>query len=183
MTYHATMQDAKLVTAEELFHSGPEWCELIRGRVVELIPPGGRHGRIQASIAHRLTGFVLSAEIGTVYGEVGFVIERNPDTVRVPDVAFVEGGRLENVDETRYLPFAPDLAVEVVSPSDTFPYIEEKAAQWLAAGSRMVWVVEPESRRVFVYRNAEPREDLSESDTLDGGEVLPGFTTPVADCF
>ena len=131
----------------------------------------------------RIVEFARRSSLGEVYGsDTGFLLERDPDLVRAPDVAYIAKERLQGIDETKYLPFAPDLAVEVVSPSDSFRDVEEKAAMWLAHGTRIVWVIEPELRKAFVYRPDTPREELSEHGELRGEDVLPGLTVPLADC-
>ena len=159
--------------------------ELILGEVVELTPPGVRHGRIQARIARLLEEFVDSSRLGDfVTTESGYRLRSEPDTVRAPDVAVVSAARVADYeDEIGYLPFAPDLAVEVVSPSDSFADVETKARMWLTHGTRIVWVVEPDSRRVLIYEPDRDRRELVEGDDLDGGEVLPGFTVSVAKLF
>jgi Uma2 family endonuclease len=173
------MSETRLVTAEELLAMGQGRRELILGEVVELSHPGPRHGWITARICRLLDEFVESGDLGPICTDTGFRLERDPDTVRAPDVAFIAADRLEGHDPRKFLPFAPDLAVEVVSPNDFYPAVEAKAAMWIAHGTRAVWVVEPESRRVFVYRPGEPRVDLGADDEIDGGDALPGFTAPV----
>jgi Uma2 family endonuclease len=184
MTYHAAMPETRLITADEFLAMDRPWCELIRGEIVEVTPGGMRHGRVAAWIAHLLLEFLGDSDVGEVYGaETGFRLETGPDLVRAPDAAFVRRERLEGLDDTKFLPLAPDLAVEVVSPSDTFATVEEKAAMWLSYGARLVWVVEPEKEQVFVYRPGEPRTALGEGDQITGGDVLPRFASPVARFF
>jgi Uma2 family endonuclease len=179
----AVMVETGRTTAEELLAMGEGRRELIRGEVVELSPGGPRHGRVVYRLGLRFEPFVESGDLGTVYvNDTGFLLERDPDLVRAPDLAFVAKGRPEGHDERRYFPFAPDLAVEVVSPSDTFAWVEEKAATWLSHGTRLVWVIEPELRKAFVYRPDRPRETLSEEDELRGEDVLPGLAIRLADC-
>jgi Uma2 family endonuclease len=184
MRYDAVMSETKLVTAEELLAMGERRCELVRGRVVDVTPAGAGHGRIGSWLNARIRQFVEERDLGVVYGaDTGFRLERDPDTVRAPDVAFVAADRLPEIDERKYVPFAPDLAVEVVSPSDTFREVEEKARMWLSSGTQLVWVAEPETERMFVYRPDAPRQELSADDELTGGEVLPGLAIPLARCF
>jgi Uma2 family endonuclease len=178
------MSETRLVTAEELLAMGEGRRELIAGRVVEMNPAGHRHGVVAVNIAAALRLFVGKSDRGLVAAaETGFRLARNPDFVRAPDASFVAAARLSGVDTTGYLPFAPDLAVEVVSPGDTFREVEEKARMWLAHGSRLVWVADPDQRLVFVYRPDGSRAVLGEGDTLGGDDVLPGLALPVADCF
>jgi Uma2 family endonuclease len=178
------MPETRPITADEFLAMGRNWCELIRGEIVEVTPTGRRHGRVTARIGWILAEFVESAGLGeALVGEPGFKLESDPDMVRAPDVAFIRGDRLEGVDDRKYCPFAPDLAVEVVSPNDAFSAVEEKAAMWLSYGTRLVWVAEPELRKVFVYRPDGPRVDLAVDDEISGGDVLPGFSSPVSRFF
>lgn len=115
---------------------------------------------------------------------MGFLLCRNPDTVRATDVSFVRQERLgEIVDEDIYMPGAPDLAVEVISPNDTATEVEEKVAEWLQYGAQLVWVVNPKRRTGTVYRAPNHITRLSEADALDGADVVPGFSCTVAEVF
>ena len=159
--------------------------ELVRGELETMPLPGGRHGRIGSKILRRLGNHVEANDLGETYAaETGFLIERDPDTVRGADAAFVSRDRLAGLgDPAGHLPIAPDLVVEVVSPSDRPGRIETKLADWLAAGARLVWWMDPDRRAVVEHRpGVEPRT-LGEADTLDGGDVVPGFRLPVADLF
>jgi Uma2 family endonuclease len=116
--------------------------------------------------------------------EPGFVIERDPDTVRVPDVAFVSKSRIPPGGLPKaFAPFAPDIAVEVLSPGDTQVEVEDKVEQWLDGGTAMVWVVNPRGRRVTVHRKGRDPRILRENDTLDGDDVCPGFSVRVGELF
>ena len=122
--------------------------------------------------------------LGTVLGaETGFTLSRDPDTVRVPDIAFIRRDRLPVELPEGYWPAAPDLAVEVVSPNDTIREVDEKAKAWLAAGTMMVWVVNPAWHTVTVYRSATDIKTLTEDDELTGDDVLPGFRCRIAEIF
>jgi Uma2 family endonuclease len=182
MVYHARMAKSRPVTAEELALMGEGRRELVFGQVVEMSPTAGTHGRITCRLGQRLQTFLDDRSLGAAFvGETGFLLARKPDLVRAPDIAFVAAERLPGVDLRRYLPFAPDLAVEVVSPHDTAAEVDAKALMWVAYGSRLVWVVFPDERVVHVYRPDHPRAELTPADTLSGGEVLPGFALPVSD--
>jgi len=116
--------------------------------------------------------------------EPGFLIARDPDTLRVPDISFIRKDRLSNAPPKEvFWPGAPDLAVEVVSPGDTIREIDEKAKAWLAAGTRMVWVVNPAWRNVTVYHSPSDIKTLSEDADLTGEDVVPGFRCRVGDIF
>lgn len=159
--------------------------ELIRGEVISMSLPGGQHGKISLKIGRLIGNHVESAKLGDCYGaETGFLIERDPDTVRGADMAFVRASRLSAItNPKKHVPFAPDLAVEVISPNDRPDEVEEKVQVWLAAGSRAVWTVDAEARTVTIHRpNAEP-VTLTEDQKIEGGEVVPGFECRVADFF
>jgi len=113
----------------------------------------------------------------------GFVLERRPDTVRAPDVCFVRVQRIPNDTKPPFLEGAPDLAVEVLSPSNTKREMAEKVAQYLATGARLVWLVDPEAHTVMVHRPDHDAEILNVGDSLSGHDVLPGFECPVAEIF
>lgn len=159
--------------------------ELVRGRVVREPPEGMNHGRLANRIAFHVTLFVAEHGLGEVFSaETGFVLFEDPPTVRAPDVAFVSEACLPSPqDSVRFGRRAPDLAVEIVSPSNTAAEILDKAADYLDAGTRLVWVVEPGRRCVTVYRSRHEIRLLREEDDLDGYDVLPGFTLPVAEIF
>ena len=176
-----------LVTAEGLLclpDTGHR-LELVEGVVYKMPPTGGMHGKAAVRIGGLLDSYVSSAGLGHVFGaETGFVIARNPDTVRGPDAAFVSYDRLPSGDVTlRFPELAPDLAVEVTSPSESAGEVREKASAWLAAGTSEVWVISPQQRTVSVYRAGEQPVVLGESDTLSGGDLLPGFEISVARLF
>lgn len=173
------------VTAEELLRISDDGCryELVEGEMRKMTPAGGRHGRIAMKVALSLGAVVEAGRLGTVFAaETGFRLTVDPDTVRAPDVAFVGGERAAELrDVVGYLPGAPDLAVEVVSPHDGYSAVGEKALGWLDAGSRMVLVVDPACRSVTVYRSRHEIRILTEDDTLDGAEVVPGWRVRVGE--
>ena len=128
---------------------------------------------------------MLANQLGSVYAaETGFRLASDPDTVRAPDAAFVCQARLDAVGAVAgYWPGAPDLVVEVVSPGDRYGEVAEKVADWLAAGTQMVIVVEPQQRTVAVHRTPDAVDVLREGDVLEGGEVVPGWEVAVAALF
>ena len=178
-------QPARVVTAEELFqYPDSKYYELVRGvpRVSE--PPGGVHGVIAGRIMTRLGSHVERLGLGTVMVEAGYVLQRAPDTVRGPDVSFVSLARLppERIPE-QFIPGAPDLAVEVLSPSSRWSEVEEKLADYFTAGARLVWVVDPEERRVIVRYPDRPPKVVAAGESLDGEDVVPGFALAIAELF
>jgi Uma2 family endonuclease len=176
----------RLWTAEDLLALGEEArYELIEGRLVPMSPTGFLHGDVALALAAALRAFVHPRRLGRiVVGEVGFVLRRNPDTVRAADIAFVRRERLPAGDLPRgFFEGAPDLVVEILSPSDRYTDILRKVSEWLEAGAAMVWVVDPEHHGVMVFRPDGTLRLLGESDSLEGEEVLPGFRYPVGELF
>jgi Uma2 family endonuclease len=177
----------KPVTAEELLRIPDDGLrrELVRGEVRTMAPAGNVHGRIAIDVSTPLDQYVRAHDLGVVFAaETGFKIAGNPDTVRAPDAAFVRRERVEAVGEVEgYWPEAPDLALEVVSPNDLFAEVEEKVADWLAAGTRVILVVNPRARTAVVRLSEKVARILSEEEILDGGQVVPGWTLSVADVF
>ncbi|MGH7589063.1 MAG: Uma2 family endonuclease [Gemmatimonadota bacterium] len=157
--------------------------ELVRGQVVKEPPAGFRHGGIAARIAGLLDSFVRQNDLGEVVtAETGFVLFDEPPTVRAPDVAFVTRERL-TFDPDGFAPLAPDLAVEIVSPSNTVSEIHHKVMDYLDAGTRLVWVVEPRTRSVTAYRSLKQIRLLTGDDEIDGADVLPGLRLKVSELF
>jgi Uma2 family endonuclease len=136
-------------------------------------------------LGSRLNAFIEAHKLGEFFAaETGFILARNPDTVRAPDAAFVGAARIppSGLPEG-YFPGAPDLAAEVVSPNDTASEVQAKVADYLSAGSRLVWVIYPDLRQVAVFDAARANRILAASDQLDGGDVLPGFSLVLAELF
>jgi Uma2 family endonuclease len=175
----------QITTAEQLFQA-PDLgrCELVHGELIMMSPAGSRHGAIAARMAHLLLDFVEIHALGQVLGaETGFLIAREPDTVRAPDVAFIRADRIAGELPQGFFPGPPDLAVEVLSPDDRAGEVLAKVENWLDAGCQSVWVVDPKTRSVVVYRSSREAVILRPTDTLTGGDVLPGFEHPVANLF
>lgn len=177
----------KPVTAEELLlmPDGDVRRELVMGELQEMAPAGYTHGRIAMNVTAPLDRYVREHALGIVLAaETGFKISNNPDTVRALDAAFVRRERVEEVGEVEgYWPGAPDLAVEVVSPNDSYAGVEEKAAAWLEAGTCAVIVVEPRMRTVTVRSSRTEIRVLTDRDVLEVGDVVPGWKMPIADVF
>ena len=180
----------ELMTLDEFYDAyGDHSVELVRGKVCakrsEMSPASGNHGLIAGEIFGQLYAFVTAHNLGRVFAaETGFILNRTPLTVRAPDAAFIARERIgDNRPERGYWPVAPDLAVEVMSPNDTATEISGKISEYFAAGTRLMWVIYPQSRTVHVYDSAQNVRILSANETLDGGELLPGFACEIAQIF
>jgi Uma2 family endonuclease len=173
-----------LMTAEELERivvSGKS-TELVRGRQVVHEPPGFYHGHVAARLLFLLGQHVYAHDLGWLSGQdTGFRIATNPDTVRAPDVAFTSRERIPVMQRRGYGAVAPDLVAEVLSPDDRPGEVLSKVGDWLAAGVRLAFVVDPEQRRVRVYRADGSQRVVEESELLDGEDVLPGFHCRLGD--
>jgi Uma2 family endonuclease len=178
-SYVPPMPAPGLLTADELLHarSPDKRVELVRGVLVVREPAGGRHGRIALNIALELGNHVRAHQLGAVYAaETGFTLARRPDTVRAPDVAFVRRDRVPTPEPIGFPEFAPDLVVEVLSPDDRPGSLLAKIADWLSAGTHLVWVIDPERRLARVYRQDGTERIITADETLDGEDVVPGFS-------
>jgi Uma2 family endonuclease len=188
--------DTGLMTVDDLLALEDDgWqYELVEGRLVRMPPGGLRASRVAMRLAIRLGTFIEAHRLGVITGADGTYDLSPPGTPPtkgtglVPDVAFIRAERLPphvSFDEDKAVPFAPDLAVEVASPSQYKPGMAKKAQRYLAAGTRLVWIVWPKRRQIDVWRlgDTKPSRTLDVGDTLDGGDVLPGFTCPVAELF
>ncbi len=164
---------------------GPIRRELVRGELREMSPAGARHGRLPARIARLLDAYAAQTGAGVTFGaETGFVLARDPDTVRAPDAAFVSKERFEAVGDTaKFWPGAPDLAVEVISPTDSFHEVQEKALEWTHAGSTAVLVLDPERRTATIYRAGGHAHVHTEQETLDLSDAVPGFELSITELF
>ena len=177
----------RLVTAEELLGLPDDGMrhELIDGELRTLSPAGDEHGWVGMRLSGPLYAFVEAHGLGRVYlAETGYLLARNPDLLRAPDVSFVRqervaaGGRIRGFREG-----PPDLAVEVLSPGDRPGEVAAKVATWLAYGTRLVILVDPDERRVWLHPAGAPPVELGEDDTIEGGDVVPGWRLPVRDLF
>lgn len=177
------MTSSGLLTAEELLHlSNPDKrSELVGGVLVVREPPGGRHGRIVMNMGVELANHVRTHELGVVYAaETGFTLARHPDTVRAPDVAFVRRERVPTPEPVGFPELAPDLVVEVLSPDDRPGQRLAKIADWLSAGTRLVWVIDPDRRVARVYREDGVESVVTADEALEGEDVVPGFSCPLS---
>ena len=184
----STTIQTQLLTAEE-FYALPNPLdgarqELVRGKVVNVAGPGVEHGEVQGQIHFLLKTFLNQNKLGRVMVESATVIERKPDTVRGPDVSYYSKERLP-LDKrvVGYHTEVPDLCVEVVSPSNSNKQLKAKAKEYLFAGVRLVWIIDPEDRTATVIIDPLESRTLEADATLDGGDVLPGFACKVSDLF
>jgi Uma2 family endonuclease len=175
----------KQTTADELLAMGDIGrCELIDGEIIHMAPAGAQHGGVTMEIAARIQIFVSAKKLGKVYAaETGFTIKRSPDSVRAPDVAFIQSSHLPDPTHAGFIAGAPDLAVEVCSPSDRWSEVLAKIDQWLAAGATSVWVVDPPSKSIEVYRKGSQSIRYHVGQKITDEPTLPGFELSVEDIF
>ena len=166
------------MTAEELLglNIPDKRTELVRGVLVVREPAGYQHGDVAMRLGAAIFTYVEAHGLGRVFAaETGFTLARNPDTVRAPDVAFISAARLPDPPPRGFAELAPDLAVEVLSPDDRPGEVLAKVGNWLTAGARLVWVVDPTRVIARVYRADGSESILDATDALGGEDVLPGF--------
>ena len=178
-TTDTRLTSSELLTADDLMRLCGDGLrgELVRGVLHETMPTGHRHGKIATKLAAALLDFVELRGLGTVVSsDAGFWLERAPDTVRAPDVAFTSAQKIPMAAEIEgYAEVVPDLVVEIVSPSQSRRWAHDRARMWLSHGARLVWVVHPDTRTVDVHRPGEVATTRHGSDSLSGRDVLPGF--------
>lgn len=174
------------VTAEELLDRyADQRCELIEGEVVAMSPAGWRHGNIGMNVAALLAEHIRPRDLGKLFAaETGFFVQRNPDTVRAPDVAFIAKENLPaEMPASAFWPGAPDLAVEVLSLDDRNAEVDKKIRTWLDAGAKLVWVVDPELETVTIYRSTTDISILARDGRIAGRDSLVGFECNVREFF
>jgi Uma2 family endonuclease len=159
--------------------------ELVAGELRVMSPAGWVHGEIVANIADLVGAFIRQQKLGRRFGaETGFLLRRDPDTVRAPDFAFIANSRLpKSAPSEAFWPGAPDLAVEVLSPGDTAGEVAEKIEEWLAAECSAVWVVDPRLKTVTIYQSATDVQVKVAGEILVGDPVVPGFSCAVDEFF
>ena len=180
----------KPMTAEEFYEwanhpdNRHKYCELERGEIVEMSRPGKLHGLVCANVVGVLRNFVIQRKKGYVCSnDTGVIVDRNPDTVRGPDVMlFEDAARIEEVDE-KYGEKPPSLAVEVLSPNDTTGKVTEKVLEQKRFGTRLIWVLDPDARNVTVYQPGKEEKLVRETEELTGEDVLPDLRVRVAELF
>jgi Uma2 family endonuclease len=184
--YLQQMTPTAAMTAEELLHLNlpDRRTELVQGKLVVREPAGYHHGDVSMRLAAAIAPYVYAHDLGRAFAaETGFTIARNPDTVRAPDVAFISHERLPVPAPRGFAELAPDLAAEVLSADDRPGEVLEKVADWLKAGSRLVWVVDPSREQARIYRGDGSERMLAKDDALDGEDVLRGFSCPLETIF
>ena len=187
MTATDTITETRLLTADDLLRLCSEGVrgELIRGVLHETMASGVRHGKIVMRLGAALFNFIEPRGLGTLVGsDSGVWLERDPDTVREPDIAYFSAERMPlDADIPGYAEAVPDLVVEVGSPSDSRREVHDKARMWLSHGVSLVWVAHPDTRTVDVHRPDRAATTLASDDILHGAEVLPGFACALAEIF
>lgn len=180
------MTQVRLTTADELYWMGSDARYiLVHGRLIEEIPSGIESSQIGGLILTALNIYVRPRKLGQVFGEAaGFILSRDPDTVVAPDASFLLTAHLPPSELRRKVsPRPPDLAVEVLSASDRRGDIQQKIELYREANVPLLWVIDPDARTATVYQPGRPPVLLREDDALDGADVLPGFTLPLAELF
>jgi Uma2 family endonuclease len=181
------MATTELMTAEDLLQlrDDEHRYDLIRGELMRMSPANARHGEIAAAFVGELRSYVKANRLGRTYSsETGFILARNPDIVLAPDAAFVRSNRLPPLEQrSRFLELAPDLVVEVASPSDRWTEINDKVMEYLRHGVALVWIADPRLQQVTVYTSDRGPRVVTIEDQLDGGSVLPEFRMAVAEIF
>jgi len=186
MNVSLATEETKLITGEELFAMGNIGrCELIDGRIIPMSPTGIHHAYIEFNLGGELRNFVRKHKIGWVGGgEAGIYIQRNPDRVRGADVIFLSREKFpQGIPEDGFLETAPDLVVEVMSPSDTWQEVREKIGEYFSVSATWVWIVEPDNRAILVYHTPTSFTEYVEGDVLKGEGTLEGFEVRIADIF
>ncbi len=181
-----TITETRLLTADDLLRLDSQGVrgELIRGVLHETMPTGLEHGEIAVTLGFELGCFIKPRRLGSLTISSGYWLERDPDTVLGADIAYISAQKIPpGVRITGYAEVPPDLVVEIVSPSDSQREVYDKARMWLSYGVRLVWVVQPDTRTVDVHEPGRAMVTLTENDTLDGLEVLPGFACAVREVF
>ena len=178
---------SKLLTAADLLalHANGIRGELIRGVISETTPATGEHGEIVVYLGWALQTFIKPPRLGRLTGsDAGILLERSPDTVREPDIAFFSADKIPPGVRVRgYYQVPPDIAVEIASSSDSAAALNDKALMWLRYGARLAWTLHPDHRRLDIHTPDGAVRSLTDGDTLDGGDVLPGFACPISDIF
>ena len=185
MVYHTA--GSGIVTPDQFLHhpAANDRTELIRGHIQVMTPASAAHGLVSGTVFHLLAAHVRQHKLGACFADsTGYTLPNLPNTVRAPDASFVRGDRLPIAGVgPGFLEMAPDLAVEVLSPSESRTDVAAKLADYRSAGTPLVWVIYPAARTVTVISATEDDVTLGEGQVLSGGNTLPGFTCAVRDLF
>jgi Uma2 family endonuclease len=177
---------SKLVVAEEFFELPDDGLrrELIEGQIHIMSPASYRHGYVEHNLSGEIYIYSKKHRTGQGFdGDTGFLIARNPDTVLAPDCAYVRRERIKDVERRRgFCGAYPDLAAEVISPSETKQEVSEKVNRWIAAGVEVVWVIDPELRQATIYEGGSVKT-VGEDDLLTAESLMPGFSVRLGDLF
>lgn len=176
----------ELMTADDLLMLDlpGKSTELVRGKLVVREPPSTYHGRVQSTLNIIVGSYVRANALGAVFGQdTGFKIRSDPDTVRAPDLAFVQRDRLGQIGRRGYAALAPDLVAEILSPDDRPGDVLMKVGEWLDAGVTLVWVIDADRRTGSCYRSDGSVTTMASGDDLDGESVLPGFLCRISELF
>jgi Uma2 family endonuclease len=178
-------QTDKLLTGDDLLAMGDIGsCELIDGRIMSMSPTGGEHGYLEFRMGFELERFVRQQQIGWVLvGEVGLYTRRSPDRVRGADVAFISRDRAPDGPTQGFLEIAPEVVVEIMSPSDRWQDVQQKIEEYFSVDVHQVWVVEPDNRRVLIYSSPTSLHKFESGDVIKGEGILEGFTLDVTELF
>jgi Uma2 family endonuclease len=182
------MTTTRLLTAEDLWNmpDNGKGYELIRGELHPMAPAGQEHSNLGIVLGSLLHAFVRKNQLGAVTGsDGGYILAKSPETVRAPDLGFVRQERLAGGRTTaKYFEGAPDLAVEIISPTDSYQDIDEKVQEFLDAGTKLVWVVSPKKKTITIYRSNQKMALITKpGDVLEGEDVLPGFSVRLDEIF
>ena len=179
ITHDSLPPDIPKMTLEEFLESDLEGYEYIKGELLPMAPASVEHGKISVNLSSLLHLYVRENQLGRILSETGF---RVGERVLIPDIAFISTDRIP-IDTSKASPVPPDLAIEVVSPTDTLHRIQEKVFAYLEAGTQLVWVLESRAKTVTVYRSETDITLLTRNETLSGEEVIEGFSCQVAELF
>lgn len=157
--------------------------ELSEGELITMPGPKSRHSLVAATVFEFLLNFLKQLATGRVLIEAGYVLSRDPLTIREPDISVLSNERILTTNDDDYFEGAPELAVEIVSPSDSAQDLQVKVRQYLRFGAKQVWVLYPKTKSMEVHRSGVPTVTLEETETFAGGDLLPGFSVKVSDLF